>query len=63
MSDRPVEDAKSAMIGGPRGSVCPTAEEVIFLIEAVYFVHEIFCDIVIEGGLWWFAEWWELCPT
>ncbi len=32
------------------------------MIEEVHFLHKIFCNMVIEGSLRWFAKWQELCP-
>ncbi len=52
-----------AVIGKPESLVSPSAEEVVFPVEEIHFEHEIFCNMVIEGGLWLFAEWWELRPT
>ncbi len=63
LSDCPVKDAKSAMIVGAKGTLHPSAEEVIFPVEEIHFVHEIFCEMLVEGGMGWLAEWWELGPT
>ncbi len=62
MSDCPVEDAEPAMIVRPQGVVSPSAEEVVFPAEEIYFLHETFRDMVIEGWFGWLAERWELGP-
>ncbi len=53
----PVEDAEPAMIVRPKGVVSPSAKEVVFPVEEIHFVHKIFCNMVVEGGFGWFAEW------
>ncbi len=60
--DCPMEDAEATVVGRPQGAVSPAAEEVVFLIEEVHFIHEIIQVMVIEGCLSWFADLWELCP-
>ena len=60
--DCPMEDAEATVVGRPQGAVSPAAEEVIFPIEEVHFVHEIFCNMAKEGVWWWLAERGELHP-
>ncbi len=43
--------------------VSPLAEEVVFPGEEIQFEHEVFCNMVIQGGLQWFAERQELYPS
>ncbi len=38
-----------------KSMVSPMLEEVVFPIEEIYFKHEVFCNMMIEGGLWWFV--------
>ncbi len=45
--DCPMEDAEATVVGRPQGAVIPAAEEVVFLIEEVHFIHEVFRNMVI----------------
>ncbi len=57
MSDCPVEDEKLAVIVWAQDSVSQSEKEVLFPVEEIHFVHKIFCNMVVEGGFGWFAEW------
>ncbi len=61
--DCPMEDAEATVVGRPQGEVSPAAKEVVFLVEEVHFVHEVFRNLVLEGGRWRFAERGKLHPT
>ncbi len=57
LSDGLIEDTEAAVVGRSKGAVSPTSEEVVFPVEEIHFEHEIFCNMMVEGGLRWLAEW------
>ncbi len=40
------------VIGGAKGAMCPVAEEIVFPIQQFHFKHELFTDMMKEGGSW-----------
>lgn len=45
------------------GAVSPVLQEVVFLIQEVQFKYEIFTDVVVKGGFWWFVVCWQIFPS